>query len=90
MLFWTSESLRFTNEKFLLLIKIAGKAFKGDCLRKLREASAFITISDNVKFFKNSAKNQFFTTLGAPDDFKIFDYFCTILKVLFRSNFLVL
>ena len=55
-------------------IKIAKKAFKViDCLRKLREASAFITISVHAKVCKKSTKNQFFTALGAPEDFEIFD-----------------
>ena len=71
-------------------IKIAKKAFYGDCLRKLREASAFITISVNAKVLKKSTKNQFFTALGAPEDFEFLINFCTILKVLERSNFLLL
>ena len=36
-------------KKFLLQIKISKKAFEGDCLQKMREASAFITISANAK-----------------------------------------
>ena len=45
------------------------KVFEGDCLRKLREASAVIKISVNAKI----SKNQFFIALGAPEDFEIFD-----------------
>ena len=57
----------------LLQKEIAKKAFLGDCLRKPRETSAFITISVNAKIQKNQRKNLFLAALGAPKDFKIFD-----------------
>ena len=47
--FGAPESFRFRNEKLLLQIKIAKKAFQGDCLQNPREASAFVTISVNAK-----------------------------------------
>ena len=62
-----------SRKKFVIANKHRKKAFKGDCLEKLREASAFVKVSVNAKIFKKSAKNQFFTALGAPEDFKIFD-----------------
>ena len=66
------------------------KAFEGDCLRKLREASAFITISVNAKISKDQQKINFLQLWGHLKTLKFLINFCTILKVLRRSNFLLL
>ena len=66
------------------------KAFEGDCLRKLCEASAFIKISVNAKISKDQQKINFLQLWGHLKTLKFLINFCTILKVLWRSNFLLL
>ena len=66
------------------------KVCEGDCLRKLREASAIIKISVNAKIPKNQQKINFLQLWGHLKTLKFLINFCTILKVLRRSNFLLL
>ena len=66
------------------------KVFEGDCLRKLREASAFIKISVDAKISKTRQKINFLQLWWHLKTLKFLINFCTILKVLRRSNFLLL
>ena len=67
MFFWTPESFR------RLQINITKQLFKmiacENCVRQVR----LLRFPLMRKFLKISAKNQFFTALGAPEDFEIFD-----------------
>ena len=60
-----------------------------DYLRKLREVSVFITIFVNAKVWKNQQKIIFLQLWGHLKTLKFFINFCTILKVLLRSNFVL-
>ena len=66
------------------------KVFEGVCLQKLREASAFIKIFVNAKISKNQQKINFLQLWGHLKTLKFLINFCTILKVLRQSNFLLL
>ena len=71
--FWTPVSFPFTIENILLQIQIAKRLFKmiagENCARQVR-LLRFLLMQ---KFEKKSAKNQYFTALGAPEDFEICD-----------------
>ena len=74
----------------MIVNKHRKKVFEGDCLQKLREASTIIKISVNAKISKNQQKINFLELWGHLKTIKFLINFCTILKVLRRSNFLLL
>ena len=90
MCFWTPESFRFTIENLLLQIQIAKRLFKviagENCARQVR----LLRFSLMQKFEKNQQKINILQLWGHLKTLKFLINFCTILKVLLQSNFLLL
>ena len=88
--FWTPESFRFTIESILLQIQIAKRLFKviasENCARQVR----LLRFSLMQKFEKNQQKINILQLWGHLKTLKFLLNFCTILKVLLQSNFLLL
>ena len=90
MCFWTPESFRFTIENLLLQIQIEKRLFKviagENCARQVR----LLRFSLMQKFEKNQQKINILQLWGHLKTLKFLINFCTILKVLLQSNFLLL
>ena len=90
MCFWTPVSFRFTIENILLQIQIAKRLFKviasENCARQVR----LLRFSLMQKFEKNQQKINILQLWGHLKTLKFLLNFCTILKVLLQSNFLLL